>query len=228
MGTTLKELTRKVMINLKRSDGLAWLGAVDGINQTLYEVAKRQDWDELHTSTDKVTVASTKSYHLVNDWAMTTLKDIYSLRLIDGANSRRLIYTPVSEIDTYIPYPEQFSTGRPYWYTKRGLSLELIKVPDAVYTIRIHHSNWPTVLELETDESPFGPEIDDVLISGGTMFAQAFIEGDWAGFTPEKLSVSILEERTEPDERLVHRGFDPYRKAPTYDPVTNPWHKRST
>ncbi len=203
------------MGNLRRTDGVAQLAAIEGINDALIEIARRQDFDELKTLTDVSTEADKKSYHLYDDFGLNNIKDIYTIRYIDGTSSRKLIYIPVAEFDYHFPYPEQYTTGKPKWYTLRGLSIELFRIPNAAKTLRFYHSNWPSRLEKDDDESPLSPNMDDTLIAIGTAIAQMVLEGDWAGYAREKLEVSIKEERTAPDKKWVHEGFNPYTKTTT-------------
>ena len=144
MTTTYGELKRQVFLKLQNSDGVTRLAVEQAINEAQKNIARVKDFDELVVldTTNAFTDINKKSYHIETDLLLVRPKDIYSIRYMDAENSRKLDYVHPREIDDQIPYTEIFGTGRPSWYTVRGLYIELFRIPNAVKPLYISHSQW--------------------------------------------------------------------------------------
>lgn len=229
--TTFAEFKRKVMLNLQpRDDGLNLLATEEAINDAQKVVASVRDFDELMTldTTHAVTVADQKLYHVETHLSLVRPKDIYSIRLMDTDNSRKLDYIPFRGLDERIPYTELTGTGRSKYYTTRGRYIELYPIPDAVYSLYIQHSQWPAVMDEETDQTEF-LNIDHVIIALATDMAIASLEGgasDWAKRAQQLLGVATSEDMTRPDQIHVAQPFVPTKYPPIGSYWLNPWVKR--
>ncbi|MCL6441795.1 MAG: hypothetical protein K6T27_09940 [Thermoleophilum sp.] len=230
MSTTLEELRRRVLANLQRSDGQAIIAADQAINDAHKVIARVRDFDELIVldTTHASTSQEVKTYHIIEDWGLVRPKDIYTIRYIDGANSRKLEFVPVRELDSRIPYPEMHSKGRPRWYTLRGLQAELFPIPDASKPLYILHSQWPPTLSKDCDVTPY-LNLDDVIVSLATSMASAFLEktaeGDWLALARALLGDALAEEASRPDRVYIHQPFT--AKAHPYGKYwLDPWVKR--
>jgi hypothetical protein len=230
MSTTFGELIRQVMLRLQKVDGITRIAVEQAINDAQRVVACVRDFDELKVldTANAKTVAGQKIYHIENDLKLVRPKDIYTIRLMDGANSRKLDYVPFRELDARVPYTEIATTGRPRWYTVRGRYIELFCIPDKSYDLYIQHSQWPRKLVNESDETDY-LNIDHVIVALAADMAMSVLEGssgDWAARAQQLLGISLTEEETRPDQMLVAR---PFQATPTY-PVgsywLNPWVKR--
>lgn len=230
MGTTFAEFKRRVMLNLHpRNDGIAHLAAAQAINDAHSVIACVKDFDELMTldTTHAVTVADQKLYDIEDDLVLVRPKDIYSIRLMDAADSRKLEFVSFRELDSKVPYTEITGTGRPKYYTLRGKNVELYPIPDDAYTLYIQHSQWPATLEEETDETPY-TRIDHVIVALATDMATASIEGgggDWLSRATQLLGQSINEEERRPDQVYVAQPFCPTRHPSIGQYWLNPWVK---
>jgi len=231
MTTTFKELRRQTLGKLEHSDGKAMLAVDQGINEAQKNIARVQDFDELIVldTTHALTVASQKLYHLVTDLKLVRPKDIYSIRYMAEAESRKLTYVPPRKLDEEIPYTEIFSTGKPKWYTRRGKYIELFRIPDAVAPLYVLHSQWPAVLSADDDETPY-ENLDDVITTLGADIARSIIEegvvSNWYQRAKELLGISLMEDVTRPDTTYVAQ---PFRARPVKllgDYWLNPWVKK--
>ena len=230
MATTYEEFIRRVMINLQpRVDGTAMLAAREAINDAHYVIACAKDFDDLMVL-DKDhadTVDGQKSYHLEDDLKLTRPKDIYSIRLMDEDNSRKLAYIPFRELDDKVPYTEQTGEGRPSWYTQRGNSIELYRIPDDAYDLYIQHSQWPTVLSGDDDETDY-TNIDFAIVSLSSEMAIASLEGgtsNWLQRATSLLGIATNEERARPDRFLIAQPFRATSPGPPGAYWNNPWVK---
>ena len=214
MATTYEELWRRVLTRLDKRDGTARIASQEAVNDAHKAVARVKDFDDLMVldQTNAATVADTASYHLTTDWGLTRPKDIHTLRLMDTGNSRKLTYIPPSKVDDVLPYVEILGSLRSKYYTRRGMDIELIPIPESAYPIYVYYSQWPLPLVADDDESSYAnANIDDVLIELSTDMTEAYIEGskghDWDTLALRLLSGALHEERTRPDEKLVAQPF---------------------
>lgn len=212
MGTTFAELKRQVFLRLKRTDGLAELAIEEGINSAQRYIARVEDFEELMILdlTHAFTVASQKLYHLITDLALDRPKDLYTIRYMDGPNSRKLMSIPLGRLDSSIPYPEQVGTSRPKWYTRRGMYLEFYPIPNDAKPLYIQYSQWPDTLALDLDETPY-LYLDDVITTLATEIAEAILTGgaisDWTKRAQMLIGSALMEVRAKPDVLLVAQPF---------------------
>ena len=233
MSTTYKTLYQKVLLRLNSEDGRALLAAKEGVNDAQKVIVRIEDFDELKvldTSGTPVTVASTKTYHLVDDWSLTRPKDIISLRYMDGTSSRKLEYIAPRRLDKFLPYPEQSGDQRPVGYTRRGLNLELIPVPEEAKSIYVYYTQWPLVLTADADEMQLPDDVEDVVVGLATEIANAIVEGvtetNWTPRARAMLAGAVTEEAYKPDHEYIARPFNP-RAEPIGEYWKDPFIKRS-
>lgn len=231
MGTTYAEFKRKVMLNLQpRDDGITLIAVEEAINDAQKVIASIRDFDELMTldTTHATTVADQKLYHIDTDFSLVRAKDIFSIRLMDGANSRKLEYVPFRSLDERVPYTEITGTGRSKYYAIRGKYVELYPIPDDAYSLYVQHSQWPAVMTADANETEFA-DIDHVIIALATDMALASLEGgssDWATRAKQLLGMATGEDVTRPDQFHVAQPFMPTRYPPIGSYWLNPWVKR--
>ena len=230
MTTTYGELKRQVFLKLQRSDGVARLAAEQAINEAQKNIARVKDFDELVVldTTHAQTVTGQKFYHIETDLNLVRPKDIYTIRYIDGANSRKLEYVSPRGIDGSIPYTEIFTTGRPKWYTRRGKIIELFRIPDVAKPLYIMHSQWPATLSDDSDETPY-QDLDDVIVTLAADIALSILEGGvasgWFARTQQLLGIVLREEETRPDIFYVAQPFSAKEKKVLGSYWLNPWVK---
>jgi hypothetical protein len=145
---------------------------IDFLNWAQQRVARFYSFHELNTYTESAaTVASTSRYPLVtgtNNLGLTRPKDIQSVRLIDGANSRILRRRSPRWFDQKFPLVTTYSDGRPSLYIRWGNNLELFRRPDAVYTLYIRYPQWAPDLVSGGSDTVFENK-DQLLICGGIL-----------------------------------------------------------
>jgi len=160
-------------------------------------IARRYSFNELDkTHTGAVTVADLKTYPLSsgdNNLGLTRPKDIASIRLIDGANSRTLTRTIQRTFDQEIPDPTQFTTDRPSIYIRYGNNLELFRIPNDAYTLHIRYPQWPTAFSTSSQTSDFDEKDDLVLVAGVLETMLALQETKLAAYWEGKFETSLLE-----------------------------------
>lgn len=231
--STFAELKRQVQLRLGDNiSGKTVLAIEQAINDAQMAIASIRDFDELITldTTHALTVDGTKSYHITTDLLLVRPKDIYSIRYMDTDLSRKLIYVSPRELDEKIPYTEIVGEGRPTYYTRRGMYIELFRIPDVAKSLYIQHSQWPALLSADTDETPF-INIDPVIVSLSTDIAQAILEGvgggqtGWAQRAQQLLGMALKEDAERPDRTFVAQPFNPSGAGPVGEYWDNPFYK---
>jgi len=219
MGTTLKELKRKVLMGIKDIAGEEILMAEEAINQACHAIAEVQNFDDLtaYDTTSAKTVDGTARYHWVTDWGLTRPKDILSIVLHDDYNSRKLDHATPQWLDKQMPYPAGYAEGKSELYTRQGDYITLTRIPDAVYDLYIRYYQWPLVLVEDADECSY-TNIDSCVIAlaRDTFIAlRAGLPLDTIVKAKAYLKVSVADERQSPDDRPIARGFSSI-KGPGY------------
>ena len=212
MGTTLKELRRKVLMGFKNIDGEDVLMAEEAINMGCHAIAEVQNFDDLLVTdlTSAKTVDGQKRYHLVTDWLLTRPKDILSIILHDDFNSRKLDSVQVQSIDKTVAYPEGYAEGKSELYTKVGDYVELIRIPDAVYDLYVRYYQWPLVLTTDDAECSY-TNIDSTIIALSRDIFISLRGGlplDYVAKAKGYLKIASGDDRTSPDDLPIARGFN--------------------
>lgn len=233
MAIQFSEIIRRVYIGFPRTDGEAHLAIKQAINDSLQAIATLEEASSLLSTntTSASTADGTKSYHLTSGLNLTRPKDIYSIRLEDTSNSRKLIYVPHQELDAVIPYPETHSEDKPKWYTTFGDYVEFFPIPDAIYNLWIRYSQWPVALSEDTDVSPYGTEWDHAIVFLAKDLANAYLNGEYVSASSragEYVKLNIKEGKTKPDHILVARPFNSSGEQVGFnEPWKDPFMKRS-
>ena len=127
---------------------------------------------------------------------------IYDVRLIDGAMSRKLISMPPRMTDLYVPFGAQNSVGRPTHYTEWKDWLQLNKIPDDTYVIKMRYYKWS---EYDSDTTIADVDhIDDIIISAAAMYVWKMLgEPEQAAIMENAVEVALAKcgklERLKPD-----------------------------
>jgi len=161
MGTLLKsDIIAEATAFLGNRADITDARYVRWLNLAQMRIARLKVWEELQAlDTSLVTVASDK---FITE--PSNIRKIYTFRLIDGSNSRILTGKPPKSFDQAIPLPSRFAEGRPTVYTRWAGKIELYKVPDAVYSLDMRYSKWPTAFTTGADIVSDLEEKDDALI----------------------------------------------------------------
>ena len=128
---------------------------------------------------------------------------IYDVRLIDGAMSRKLIAMPARMTDLYNPFGAQESVGRPTHYTEWKDWLQLNKIPDATYVIKMRYYKWQTAFATAASTAEI-ENIDDIIIAAAAMYVWKILgEPEQAAIMEQAVEVSLAKcgklEKLKPD-----------------------------
>ena len=227
--TTYEELYRRVLLRFDDAEGRTLLAAKEAINTVHKAIARVQDFDELMVldTTNALTVASTKTYHLVDDWGLTRPKDLFTLRYMDASSSRKLTRLTTRELDEKIPYVESLGEQKPRWYLRRGNSIELIPIPEEAKNVYIYYSQWPLPLSADSDETSY-EDLDDTIIALAAEITGAILENIYIDCdirAKAYLNSAIADHRSRPDMTWIAR---PFSTAPgvTGEPWKDPFIKQ--
>jgi hypothetical protein len=145
---------------------------VDFLNWGQERIARSYSFQELSTYTESAaTVTSVSRYPLetgTNNLDLTRPKDIQSIRLIDGENSRILTRRSTRWFDRRYPLITNYADGRPHLYTRWGNDIELFRRPDAAYTLYIRYPQWPTELTAGSASTDYERK-DQLLITSAIL-----------------------------------------------------------
>jgi len=131
---------------------------------------------------------------------------IYDVRLIDGSMSRKLIAMPARVMDLFIPFGAQNSAGRPTHYTEWKDWLQLNKIPDATYVIKIRYYKWQTAFASASTTAEID-YVDDIIINAAAMYIWKILgEPEQASIMEQAVEVSLAKcgklEKLKPDLTL--------------------------
>jgi len=230
MSTTFKELKRQVMLRMQNADGRTQLAVEQAVNDAIRVIVTVHDFDDLMVTdtSNAVTVANQANYHVENDFLLTRPKDIYSIRYMDEDNSRKLTYVPSRDVDVVLPYTDILGTDRPSFYTRRGMYIELIPIPNANANLYIQHSQWPATLSNETDECPL-VNIDPAIVALATDIAFSILDGhsgDWFQRAKQLLGIVVSDDDAKPDVWKVAKPFSAEQRSIEGEYWNNPFIRR--
>ncbi len=223
MALTFTEMLSYVRSNVKRdSDGYSDAKVKQSINWAQREIAARFTFEEMRHTWDGATILDQRYYGFP-----VQMKDIYSLILVDGTISVKLGYLNAREYDELRPAPEQGSSLKPYNYIDYGKNFELEPIPDAVYSMVLRASEFPTVLSEDADVSDLDNK-DDLIVAIATwavLYDLREVEfADWweRGRTGRLWRAAIAGDHNSEDWTPVARGFMDSGRGGRMD-YTSPW-----
>ena len=203
------ELRTIVRDNVKRStDGLSDASINTWLNWGQGYIADLHTYEEMRKIHTGATTASQKRYGFP-----LNMKDIYSIALIDGASSRKLIYVSPREFVSKVPYPEQTTKGRSAYYVDYGINFELYRIPDKAYTLELRSSVYP--VDFASDSSTSSLYRKDLLIVAvatwfGFLSLRETEDADyWLNTViPPLYRASLESDHDAEDWTPIARGFD--------------------
>lgn len=131
-------------------------------------------------------------------------KYIYSVRLIDGAMSRKLEPITPRKADLYTPFGQQLSVGRPTHYTEWLDWIQLSKIPNATYVIKIRYVKWQNAFASDSSKAEIS-HADDLIIKAAAMYIWEILgEPEQAAIMRNSLEIGLHKhkrfvERMKPD-----------------------------
>lgn len=209
MALTTTQMIAEVRDNIRRTSGqisdariLRWL------NWGQEKAADSHTFEEMRKIYTGATVASSKRYGFP-----TRMKDIYSLRILDGANSRKLTYVNPRNFDTEVPQPTEWSTSWPDYYVDYGVIFELLPIPNSAYDMELRCSVYPEDMDETTQTSSDLLRKDRLLVAGGTIFGlwalKEYEEATFWGseFWRPTLAEAVASDHSAEDWTPVARPF---------------------
>jgi hypothetical protein len=163
MGTlTLRELEDEVRIGLGgRTDQDGRLAR--SLNIAQQRLARKHDFDEM----EEISLGLSQNTGDPCDryLQLPNVREVYSLVLLDDANSRKLVQVSARRFDQLIPKAEYWVRGRPSHYIIWNNTVEIWKLPDSTvgYPLRMRWTKWPADLNSPTQKSEFKNK-DDLLV----------------------------------------------------------------
>lgn len=121
--------------------------------------------------------------------------DIRSFRLMDGSQSRKLVYYTPRQFDKVLPDPDWHTTGRPSIYTSYGHVVEVWRVPDNTYQCKLRYKAYPTAFTASSTQVSDFESMDDILIALATSWAfrslgEAEKASYWAGVASKGMQLA--------------------------------------
>lgn len=137
------------------------------LNLAQQRLARIHDFEELQN----VTIVNINDTGVAADGiiALPSNREVYSIILLDDANSRKLTQRTARFWDARLPMPEYWTRDKPQDYLMWAGSAEIWPLPDGPYTLRIRRTVWPTTLSGANDLSVFN-EKDEILIELSLMY----------------------------------------------------------
>lgn len=205
MGTlTYLELQDEVRSGLGgRTDLDSRLGRF--INLAQHRLARLHDFDEMEI------ISVTQVLNTGDDGdrflQLPNVREVYSIVLLYGGQSRKLINRTARSLDAVIPKPEYWARNIPSYYNVWGVNIEMWPLPLQTFDIRMRWTQWPLDLSADTDTSQFNQK-DDVLIELAIARAMYSLgkEEDarkHEAIAKEILGEAALQDRTHPDLEIV-------------------------
>lgn len=202
-------LRDEVRANIKRTvDGVSAARINTWLNWAQGYLADLHTYEEMRSNdTSKSTTESSVSV----TWP-TRMKDLYSMKVQDGARSRKLIYVPARSFDTVIPRPATYTEGLPSWYVDYGSTFEVFQIPDADYDLVIRCSTYPADFAADATES-------SLLRKDALICAIATVFGFWTlreiedaaywgqQVVPPLYEASLTSDHSGEDWVPIARGF---------------------
>ena len=231
MGTTLKELRRKVLMGFKEVDGGDILIAEEAINLACRSIAEVQNFEEMlvyDTTSAKISVDVSR-YHLVDNWFLTRPKDILSIRAMDEHNSIKLKHLTGQALDEFMPYPEGQASQTPTYYYKSGDWVEVFPIPDAALDVYVRYYQWPLVLTEDTDECSYEKIDGSVIALARDIFIalRSALPLDSVAKAKAYLSLATSNDRSAPDDRPIARGYRSGQGRYSGEPWNDPFIKQT-
>ena len=142
------------------------------LNWAQKRIARHYNFHELNALiTTATTLADVKRYPLTtgtNNFGMNRVKDVSSIRLDDSENSRKLDRWSYRKFDEHYPRPENYATLRPSIYVRWGNFLELFRIPNDTYSLKIRYPQWAQDFSSGDQTSDFQDK-DQLIITAGIM-----------------------------------------------------------
>ena len=128
---------------------------------------------------------------------------IYSIRLIDGGMSRKLLPMTPRRMDLFEPFAAQSNTSRPTNYVEWKDWLQLYPIPDDTYVIKIRYYKWQTAFASVSTTAEID-HIDDIIVKAAAIHVWEVLgEPEQAAIMRNAVELALMKcgklERMKPD-----------------------------
>lgn len=229
---TRAELEKEALDNIAKSGVLTLQSGTTLATRMTTWVNRAQLWiarraDILQKTYTASTVTSQQTYVLPS-----VLRRLYTIRLVDGLNSRKLTCVLPWEMDRKLPYPPAQTTGISVFYVpySDSFTFELYPIPDAAYTLILRAGIYPTDFASSIAVSQY-TYCDDAIIAYATMMAFRWLQELKDASVWEKHGNDIIDSVAEnfdessmyPDWAPTSEGFSIQGDGFIGDPQNNPF-----
>jgi hypothetical protein len=202
-------------------DGADYHLAYNWIYRAERRIAALHDFEIMHD--EDTTVVTVEDDDTPIDLPALT-KSVDALRVIDGTSSYELIYKTPQYFQMHHPNPGGNASGKPLLYTIKARALRFVPVPDAIYTIYLDRTTWPTKMTVDASVSSFGEDyLDHVILEfaiaiGFAHFGEAYKkEADFHfGAGNQYLNEMIGADNYVPAHKLTWGRVNSHRRARRY------------
>lgn len=174
------------------------------IKQWLYwshlTMARAYAFPELDADPIDYTLSTSTNVYTFTTLALTRIRQILGVRIIDGTNSRKLTQKLYRTFEEDYPNVAADSAQKPCEYTIYGRRIELDRLPDSAYTMRIRINQFPDDFASDSDTSDYLQK-DDVIVAGAVVHAYISLQEiedakAWASIFAGRLqaAVSLVSE----------------------------------
>ena len=209
----LSDLRAEVTSHLAERDDVTSARLNRALELAQERIARLHDFEELSKiETKTLTYTGTKStdrFLAFTDLTDKEPKEIYSIRFLDDARSKKLRRITPRQMDKEIPDPEFDSTGIPAIYVIWREKFEWWRIPDKAYKVDFRFQAWPTTLigAANTFKSDFNRK-DDILIALSVSYLYgSFGEYERAnrfyGIFVALLREAVGEDDMKPDSEIL-------------------------
>ncbi len=134
----------------------------------------------------------------------STVKEIFSLALIDDSAGYPIHQKAGREFAKQIPYNEEWSVDRPRIFRRWGLAnLEVWPIPDRAYVYPYLYASWPTDLSSESGVSDLSKKDDLLILLTATWWAVEIDRPDRANYFfaifQNEYKNAVSEDEKKPD-----------------------------
>lgn len=196
MALTFTELQDEVRFSLGgRTDLDSRLGRA--INMAQQRLAKIHDFDEFEiNSTSTISNTGNTSDKYIT---LPLKREIYSLVVMDGTKSHKLVQRTAQWWDRLITTPEYFSRDMPHSYTVWNNTIEMFPMPDADYTLRLRWTKWPADLSSGSSTSEFLRK-DEILIELALVYIFRTLGKEQDAITHWRMAELLIAEAKITDD----------------------------
>jgi len=134
----------------------------------------------------------------------SSCKYIYDIRLIDGSMSRKLEPVTPRTADLFTPFGQQLDVGRPTQYCEWLDWIQLSKIPNNTYVIKIRYVKWQDAFDTDSDTAEVS-HTDDLIIKAAAMHLYELLgEPEQAALMRNSLEIGLHKhkqfvEKMKPD-----------------------------